>query len=233
MTPSVSVVIPPTLVRPTLLRAVMSVLGQTFRVEEIIVIAPPPDVPVPLPVDDRILVLRAEIGLGLLAEGNGGIEAAHGNVIALLDDDDEWYPTKLQRQLAAVGAGGRGSLDHFVVYGGHGSGYPTTNVAASAHRTRRVHRRLLVPIHGIHFRWRGPANVDTLLSGRACADGSVVCRRRRPPTRGTGLVDPCPTCDSACAGDSACGRAEHVRRQWSVRIAQFHRPYRRVHSVGA
>lgn len=71
MTPSVSVVIPPTLVRPTLLRAVMSVLGQTFRVEEIIVIAPPPDVPVPLPVDDRILVLRAEIGLGLLAEGNG------------------------------------------------------------------------------------------------------------------------------------------------------------------
>ena len=31
-----------------------------------------------------------------------GIDAARGSVIALLDDDDVWSPTKLARQLAAA-----------------------------------------------------------------------------------------------------------------------------------
>src|SRR5579871_3325601 len=29
---------------------------------------------------------------------NAGIEAAHGEFLAFLDDDDEWFPTKLETQ---------------------------------------------------------------------------------------------------------------------------------------
>ena len=41
-----------------------------------------------------------------------GIDAASGSVIALLDDDDVWSPTKLARQLAAVDAA---DSDHWIV----------------------------------------------------------------------------------------------------------------------
>lgn len=100
--PSVSVVIA-TIGRPSLMRAVQSVLDQTHSVEEIIVVANP-DVPTPLPDDDRIVVLRNGEGRGPAYSRQLGIDAAKGSVIALLDDDDAWSPTKLARQLAATGA---------------------------------------------------------------------------------------------------------------------------------
>lgn len=100
MTPSVSVVIP-TLSRPSLHRAVRSVLDQTYPVDEIIVVADT-DLPVALPPDDRIVVLRSGGRAGPARCRQLGIDAAHGAVIALLDDDDEWCPVKLEHQLAAV-----------------------------------------------------------------------------------------------------------------------------------
>lgn len=101
VTPSVSVVIP-TLSRPSLHRAVRSVLDQTYPVDEIIVVADT-DLPVALPPDDRIVVLRSGGRAGGPARCRQlGIDAAHGAVIALLDDDDEWCPVKLEHQLAAV-----------------------------------------------------------------------------------------------------------------------------------
>ncbi len=100
MKPTVSVVIP-TLSRPSLDRAVRSVLEQTYPVEEIIVVADT-DVPVALPSDDRITLLRSGGRAGPARCRQVGIDAAHGTVIALLDDDDEWCQVKLERQLAAV-----------------------------------------------------------------------------------------------------------------------------------
>jgi glycosyltransferase involved in cell wall biosynthesis len=100
MTPTVSAVIP-TVGRASLGRAVQSVLDQTVPVAEIIVVADT-DEPVSLPPDDRIMVLRNDVGCGPARCRQLGIDAARGTLIALLDDDDEWHTTKLERQLQAV-----------------------------------------------------------------------------------------------------------------------------------
>jgi glycosyltransferase involved in cell wall biosynthesis len=93
----------PTVGRPSLNRAVQSVLEQTRPVDEIIVVADTAE-PVALPDDDRITLLRPQFRVGAARCRQMGIDAAEGSVIALLDDDDEWYTTKLERQLAAVAA---------------------------------------------------------------------------------------------------------------------------------
>ncbi|MFC7448785.1 glycosyltransferase family 2 protein [Rhodococcus daqingensis] len=100
MSPRVSVVIP-TVGRHTLARAVQSVLDQTYRVAEILVVADT-DTPLQLPVDERIVLLRTPPGAGSGPHRQRGIEASTGSVIALLDDDDEWHPDKLRRQLDRV-----------------------------------------------------------------------------------------------------------------------------------
>ncbi|MFW0795322.1 glycosyltransferase family 2 protein [Gordonia sp. CPCC 205515] len=98
--PTVTAVIP-TIGRPTLEGAVDSVLAQTFPVSEVIVVADREGT-LPLPHDDRIVVLRSRGGQGPARCRQQGIDAARGSVIALLDDDDTWYPEKLARQLSAV-----------------------------------------------------------------------------------------------------------------------------------
>jgi glycosyltransferase involved in cell wall biosynthesis len=100
----VSVIIP-TLHRPALLmRALASVFCQTWRELEVIVVVDGPDL-------DTIAVLRT-IGdprlriivnaRSLTAAGarNAGMDQARGKWIAFLDDDDEWRPEKLAKQLA-------------------------------------------------------------------------------------------------------------------------------------
>lgn len=55
--------------------------------------------------DPRLRSLRHEVAQGVSAARNAGIEDAHGEWIAFLDDDDLWASTKLIRQLrAAAGA---------------------------------------------------------------------------------------------------------------------------------
>lgn len=100
MTSGVSVVIP-TLSRPSLRRAVQSVLDQTCAVDEIIVVADT-ELAVALPPDDRIVVLRSGGRWGPARCRQLGIDAAHGAVVALLDDDDEWCRVKLECQLGVV-----------------------------------------------------------------------------------------------------------------------------------
>ena len=92
----------------------------------------------PLPSDDRIMLLRNGVGSGPARCRQLGIDAARGSVIALLDDDDEWHTTKLARQLEAVDSDGRCALDRVVTDVGAGSGYPATDLAAAAHQTGRV-----------------------------------------------------------------------------------------------
>ena len=88
MKPSVSAVIA-TIGRPSLTRAVQSVLDQTYPVDEIIVVADT-DVADAVPADDRIVLLRSSVGGGPGRCRQLGIDAASGSVIALLDDDDDW-----------------------------------------------------------------------------------------------------------------------------------------------
>jgi glycosyltransferase involved in cell wall biosynthesis len=52
--------------------------------------------------DDRIHLLRHDTPQGVSAARNRGIEAAQGDWIAFLDDDDLWAPNKLEAQLGAA-----------------------------------------------------------------------------------------------------------------------------------
>ena len=102
--PLVSVIIP-TLGRAHLLvRAVKSALAQTMTDLEVIVLIdrPDPDAMTVLTAieDKRLRTIIHETPLLAHAARNVGAEAAHGAWIAFLDDDDEWLPEKLERQLA-------------------------------------------------------------------------------------------------------------------------------------
>lgn len=97
---AVSVVIP-TIGRPSLRQAVDSALRQTVPPAEIIVVLDRDCVP-DLPDADEVRVIATAGAQGPSRAKHLGVEAARGDVIALLDDDDIWRPEKLERQLAAA-----------------------------------------------------------------------------------------------------------------------------------
>jgi glycosyltransferase involved in cell wall biosynthesis len=49
--------------------------------------------------DDRLIYMRHESNKGASAARNTGIKHSKGSLIAFLDDDDEWLPTKLEKQV--------------------------------------------------------------------------------------------------------------------------------------
>ena len=105
--PIVSAVIP-TRNRPELVRrAVVSALEQTFCELEVIVIVDGPDedtVRVLSEIGDpRLRVIPLEQSVGGAEARNVGARAASGHWVALLDDDDEWLPRKIEKQLEAAG----------------------------------------------------------------------------------------------------------------------------------
>jgi glycosyltransferase involved in cell wall biosynthesis len=100
---SVSVVVP-TRDRPELLRrAVTAILGQTYQgsIECVVVFdQSDPDLPwAALPPDRRLILVRNERTPGLAGGRNTGIMRATGELVAFCDDDDEWLPEKLARQV--------------------------------------------------------------------------------------------------------------------------------------
>ena len=102
--PLVSVVIP-TLDRPKLLlRAIDSVLRQTHQEIEVIVVVDRPDqdtVSAVRSVDDpRVQLIVNPHSLTAAGARNAGADHATGEWVAFLDDDDEWLPNKLERQIA-------------------------------------------------------------------------------------------------------------------------------------
>lgn len=101
--PSVSVVIP-TFKRPHLVvRAVRSALVQTLSEIEVIVVLDGPDEAaseVLRQIDDprlRVQTLPRHLGAGDAL--NAGVALAESRWVAFLDDDDEWFPGKLEIQL--------------------------------------------------------------------------------------------------------------------------------------
>jgi glycosyltransferase involved in cell wall biosynthesis len=99
----VSVVIP-TRNRPELAsKAVRSALVQTFTSLEVIVVVDGPDAVTVNELqqieDPRLRVIVLPANLGPSGARNFGVKEAQGNWIAFLDDDDQWLPTKIARQL--------------------------------------------------------------------------------------------------------------------------------------
>ncbi|HEX7044865.1 MAG TPA: glycosyltransferase [Burkholderiales bacterium] len=105
-TPLVSVVVP-TFNRPGLVgRAIASALAQTVSDIEVIVVDDAPSEETRAAVgrigDRRVRYLAHERNRGPSASRNTGIAAARGRLIAFLDDDDEWLPAKIEKQLACL-----------------------------------------------------------------------------------------------------------------------------------
>ena len=101
--PLVSVVIP-TFHRPTLVgRAVRSVLAQTVADLEAIVVVDSRDDETVSALgtirDARLVVHVPDRHLGNADARNAGVALARAHWIAFLDDDDDWFPHKLERQL--------------------------------------------------------------------------------------------------------------------------------------
>ena len=112
----VTVVIP-TNNRPALLkRAITSALEQTHHNIEIVVVLDGTDantVEMVREIDDsRLSLISLSSSVGGAEARNAGARAGKGRYIALLDDDDEWLPEKLEKQLATADAN---STSNFVV----------------------------------------------------------------------------------------------------------------------
>lgn len=106
--PLVSVVIPAYNQARYLGEAIQSVLDQTYPHFEIIVVndaSPDDSADLTRSFDDpRITLLEHDVNRGLSAARNTGIRAAKGQIIALLDADDEFLPEKLAAHVAFYGA---------------------------------------------------------------------------------------------------------------------------------
>jgi glycosyltransferase involved in cell wall biosynthesis len=102
---NVSVVIPHYKTAPFVAAAVESALAQTRGVTEVIVVddGSPDDLVSALRcIDDpRLEVVRIPNG-GASRARNHGVSISSGDVVAFLDADDVWYPTKIERQLALL-----------------------------------------------------------------------------------------------------------------------------------
>src|SRR4051812_26302017 len=95
-------------------QAVRSVLAQTYRPFEIVVVDDGST-------DDTAGVLAGyrdgvryvyQENRGPAAARNRGIAEAAGELVAFLDADDEWHPEKLSRQWEALSASPRAGLVH-------------------------------------------------------------------------------------------------------------------------
>lgn len=99
--PLISVIIP-TYKRPEIVeRAVKSVLNQTYDNIELIVVNDHPgtDLSHIDKMDSQVELINHEENKGACKARNTGIEAAEGEYIGLLDDDDEYLEDKIQKQV--------------------------------------------------------------------------------------------------------------------------------------
>lgn len=102
----VSVIIPTYNRERTIKRAIFSVLDQSYSDLELIVVddcsTDRTEEVVGSIVDTRMRYIKLEYNQGACAARNAGIQVAKGDYIAFQDSDDEWYPSKLERQLKVM-----------------------------------------------------------------------------------------------------------------------------------
>ncbi len=112
--PMVSVVMPAFNRQGLLLRAAMSVLGQTYPALELIIVddgSTDATVEVARSIaDPRVRVEVLPTNSGAPVARNRGIDLAQGEFVAFIDSDDEWLPAKLERQVRAALATSHASL---------------------------------------------------------------------------------------------------------------------------
>jgi glycosyltransferase involved in cell wall biosynthesis len=107
--PRVSVVLPVFNRASTISGAIAGVVAQTLTDWELVVVDDGStdnlEAAVASAADPRLRLLRHEGNRGAAAARNTGIKAARAPLIAFIDSDDEWLPTKLARQIDAIERG--------------------------------------------------------------------------------------------------------------------------------
>ena len=102
----VSIIMPAYNSERTIEAAVMSVIEQTCRNWELIIVDDASDDDTPdicrrlAAQDERILIITNSSNLGRVESRRLAANASHGDLIAFLDSDDMWTPDKLSKQLA-------------------------------------------------------------------------------------------------------------------------------------
>jgi glycosyltransferase involved in cell wall biosynthesis len=112
--PVVSVIIPTYNRAKVIGRSIISVLAQTYRDFELIIVddgsTDNTEEVVKSFNDPRIYYIQKEQNRGVSVARNIGIKAARGDYIAFNDSDDEWLPTKLEKQMALFKRDEKGDL---------------------------------------------------------------------------------------------------------------------------
>lgn len=158
----ISVVIPTHNRAELLPRAVKSVQSQTRPVDEIIIVSDGSTDDTEEIVkrfaeeDERIRLIAYHPGHNGNYARNRGIEAATGEFIAFLDDDDEWLPKKTELQMALF----EKDQEVGLVYSGQNCIYTDTGVSYSSH-----------PM------WRGDLSKKIFLRGEIGTPSQVIVRK--------------------------------------------------------
>lgn len=141
--PRVSIIMPMRNSARTVGSSIRSVVAQTFKDWELIVVddgstdGSHDDVQAFVEADPRIRLLRSPFAPGAARARNHGTKLARGKYIAFLDSDDLWLPRKLEKQLRLFAATGTP-----VTY----TGYFKVAGAASIESTEFVpNRRVVTP----------------------------------------------------------------------------------------
>jgi len=160
--PAVSIIIPTYNRRQLIARSIESVLNQTYRDFELIIVDDGSTDGTGEVVagfnDERIRYIRCEENRGEAAARNVGIKAARCDYIAYQDSDDEWLPEKLARQMELLK---NASPQFGVIYTGF---WKTEN-----------HRRIYIP-----FSWVNQKNGDIhkeLLKGNFIGSPVVLLKK--------------------------------------------------------
>lgn len=101
--------------------AIETVLNQTYDSIEVVVVNDDPDDDETVEVleryddDPRVVVEHSDVKRGVSASRNRAAELASGEFLCILDDDDRWYPSKVEAQLDLFE---RRSSEYAVVYTG-------------------------------------------------------------------------------------------------------------------
>lgn len=116
----VSVIIPTYNRANLILQAVKSVLNQTYKNFEIIIVddgsSDNTEDVINVIHDNRIRYIKHAINKGASAARNTGIREAKGKYIAFQDSDDHWLPDKLEKQVKRI----ENTPDHVgAVFGGY------------------------------------------------------------------------------------------------------------------
>jgi glycosyltransferase involved in cell wall biosynthesis len=101
--PCVSIVIPVYNRAHTLERALQSVLSQTYQHFEVLVVddaSTDGGVASWAVQDTRVHLIKHLVNQGAAGARNTGVASAQGPLVAFLDSDDAWHPTKLEKQVA-------------------------------------------------------------------------------------------------------------------------------------